>query len=79
MIENSKPLIDKLDVINTKKKAKEVSTFDFSTLYTNLPHDDLLRVLNEIIDFAFDGGNRNYIGFNEYKVFWMKNEKEEIF
>ena len=75
VIENSQPLIDKLDVINTRKKAKEVSTFDFSTLYTNLPHDDLLRVLNEIIDFAFDGGNRNYIGFNEYKVFWMKKRK----
>lgn len=75
MIENSQPLIDKLEVINTRKKAKEVSTFDFSTLYTNLPHDDLLRVLNEIIDFTFDGGNRNYIGFNEYKVFWMKKRK----
>ena len=75
VIENSQPLIDKLDVINTKKKAKEVSTFDFSTLYTNLPHDDLLRVLNEIIDFVFDGGNRNYIGFNDYKVFWMKKRK----
>ena len=75
VIENSKPLIDKLDVINTKKKAKEVSTFDFSTLYTNLPHDDLLRVLNHMIDFAFDGGNRNYLGFNEYSTFWMKKRK----
>ena len=36
VIENSKPLIDKLNVINTKNKAREVSTFDFSTLYTNL-------------------------------------------
>ena len=74
VIENSKPLIDKLDVINTKKKAREVSTFDFSTLYTNLPHDDLLRILNQIIDFAFAGGNRNLLGFNDYKTFWMKKK-----
>ena len=79
MIENSKPLIEKLDVINTKKKAKEISTFDFSTLYTNLPHDDLLRVLNHIIDFAFDGGNRNYIGFNDYSTFWTKRKKGKKF
>ena len=65
VIENSQPLIDKLDVINTRKKAKEVSTFDFSTLCTNLPHDDLVQVLNEITDFTFDGGNRNFIRFNE--------------
>ena len=75
VIENSKPLIDKLNVINTKKKAREVSTFDFSTLYTNLPHDDLLRILNHIIDFAFAGGNRNILGFNDYSTFWMKTKK----
>ena len=79
MIENSKPLIEKLDVINTKTKAKEISTFDFSTLYTNLPHDDLLRVLNHIIDFAFDGGNRNYIGFTDNSTFWTKRKKGKKF
>ena len=78
VIENSQPLIDKLDVINTRKKAKEVSTFDFSTLYTNLPHDDLLRVLNEIIYFTSDDGNRNYIEVNEYRVCWMKYRKGKI-
>ena len=79
MIENSKLLVEKLDVINTKKKAKEISTFDFSTLYTNLPHDDLLRVLNHVINFGFDGGNRNYIGFNDYSTFWMKRKNDKKF
>ena len=32
VINNSKPLIERLDVINTRKKAKDISTFDFSTL-----------------------------------------------
>ena len=70
VIENSKPLISKLDKINIKKKAKEISTFDFSTLYTKLPHSDLIRVLNSLIDFVFDGGTRNYLGFNEHSTFW---------
>ena len=72
VINNSKPLIDKLTVINTKKKAKQISTFDFSTLYTNLPHNDLVRVLNKIIDFVFDGGTRNYLGFSQFSTFWIK-------
>ena len=53
--------------INKKHKAREISTYDFSTLYTNLPHNDLIRVLQEVVDFVFNGGknrpdgNRNYL------------------
>ena len=35
--------------------------FDFSTFYTKIPHDKLLYVLNEITDFAFKGGTRDYV------------------
>ena len=64
--------------MNLKKKAREISTFDFSTLYTKLPHDDLIRVLHEMIDFAFNGGrfknkgSRKYLTvFNTYS-YWTK-------
>ena len=36
VVENSKPVIDRLDQKNTKQNAKLISTFDFSTLYTKL-------------------------------------------
>ena len=72
IINNSKPLIEKLNIVNTKKKAREISTFDFSTLYTKLPHEDLLRVLNSHIDFIFDGGTSKYLGFTEFSTFWKK-------
>ena len=70
VINNSRPLIEKLDIINTRKKAKANSTFDFSTLYTKLPHNDLLHVLNSHIDFVFDGGTSKYLGFSESSSFW---------
>ena len=63
IVQNSKPVLEKLEVINSRKRAKCISTYDFSTLYTNLPHDDLIRILNEIIDFVFEGGNKQFIGF----------------
>ena len=36
-------------------------TFDFSTLYTEVPHENLLYVLNELTDFAFKDGRRDYV------------------
>ena len=45
VVKNSKPIIGRLSQINTKKNAKLISTFAFSTLYTKLLHKDLLKVL----------------------------------
>ena len=75
VVKNCKPVLEKLEVINTRKRAKCISAYDFSTLYTALPHDDLIRVLNEIVDFVFEGGNKQYIGFSSTKAFWLKKRK----
>ena len=36
----------KLNKINTKKKAKSISTFDFTTLHSTIPHNLLIKVLS---------------------------------
>ena len=80
VIENSTPFISKMNQINQKRSAKDISTFDFSTLYTKLPHDDLLRVLNELIDFVFDGKNfrtekkKRYLTIDDYKSYWSNTK-----
>ena len=75
VVQNSFPIKEKLDVINTRKKAKCISTYDFSTLYTNIPHTDLLVELDKIIDFVFDGGKCKYIGLNSSKAFWCSSKR----
>ena len=40
-----------------------MSTFDFSKLYSKIPHDKLLYDLNEITDFVFKGGARDMFLF----------------
>ena len=57
------------------KDATSVSTFDFSTLKTKLPHNKLLMVLNSLIDFWFDGGEGKYITVNNYGDRWIKISK----
>ena len=80
VIENSAPIIEQLSKINDRKKARDISTFDFSTLYTKLQHDDLINNLNNIVDFAFNGGNlkkdgnRKYLTVRGSSTFWSKKK-----
>ena len=80
VIENSDPVIEKLSRLNSTKRARNISTYDFSTLYTKLPHDELIANLNEIVDFAFQGGNQKKDGNRKYltvrgtSAFWTKTK-----
>ena len=50
---NSFPIIEKLSIINTRKRAKKIPTYDFSTLYISIPYNLLVKVLSEIIHLVF--------------------------
>ena len=70
VVENSFPVVEKLNKINKRNIAKSISTFDFSTLYTKLPRKLLIEVLDNNIDFVFKSSNRNRIGFSKSSVYW---------
>ena len=78
VVQNNKPVIDAMNGLNKRKKATSVSTFDFSTLYTKLPHNKLLMVLNSLINFCFDGGESKYITVNNNGARWVKNIKDNV-
>ena len=72
-MQNNRPVIDVMTKLNARKKAKSISTFDFSTLYTKLPHDKLLNVLFKLIDFCFNGGGHKYVTISKYGARWSKD------
>ena len=80
VIENSFPIVEKLSKLNERKKARSVSTYDFSTLYTKLPHDELIKNLDEIVDFVFKGGkkkldgNRKYLTVRGSYAYWTRKQ-----
>ena len=78
VVQNKKPVTDAMNGLNKQRKATSVSTFDFSILYTKLPHNKLLMVLNSLIDFCFDGGESKYITVNNYGARWVKNIKDNV-
>ena len=79
VVQNSSPVIGHLNRINAKKKAKRISTFDFATLYTTLPHDLLIEILTKIINFVFDSGCRNKLGFSNTSAYWTTKGKDNRF
>ena len=48
VIQNNSLPLECISKINKRENAKQISTFDFSTLYTKMPHDKLLDILYEI-------------------------------
>ena len=64
IIQNNKPLLDSITKINKRKNARNLSNFDFSTLYTMLPHDKLIDVLIKLIEFYFKGHTQDKININ---------------
>ena len=50
-----------------------MSTFDFSTLYTKVPHDKLLAVIKTIIEFAFECGTKVKLFVLHNTAYCIKN------
>ena len=56
ILKNSTNLLSSLGHLGVRK-ATSIQTFDFSTLYTHIPHDLLKSRMNNIINNAFNYKN----------------------
>ena len=65
IVNNREPVLNAVKRSWARRTAKCVTSFDFSTLYTKIPHDKLIDVLNKIINFAFQGGTRSKISIHK--------------
>ena len=72
---NNQPVINAINNINSRKKARSFSTFDFSALYTNINHNKLRFVLRELINFCFDEDSGNYIAVTKFGARWVDDKK----
>ena len=79
VLQNSDPVLHNMKRINRKNNAKSIATYDFSTLYTKIPHEKLIKQLILLIDFAFDGGDKDYIRVGPNgEAFWGKKVKGKV-
>ena len=59
--------MEKVGKINCWASAKSILTFKYSTIYIKLLYFDLINFLNNIIGFAFNGGNKK-IHWNTFTI-----------
>ena len=76
VVKNKDPVIEGLNYLSNKDKAKSIATYDFSTLYTKIPHNKLLSVLNEITDFCFSGCGYSKIWIEKGNAGWCQKQKQ---
>ena len=69
-VENSLPIVKKLNKINTEKRVKSILTFDFTTLYMTIPYDFKTKVLPEVMSFFFKSKTRSRLGFTKASIYW---------
>ena len=75
IVQNRDPVLEAVKRSKKRKSAKCISSFDFSTLYTKIPHDKLIHVLNENIDFVFKGGTKKKVSVSGSGIARWINDK----
>ena len=75
IIDNSDPVIDMINDFNTDNQIKSVNTYDFTTLYDCVPHDDLKIEMKWISDIAFRHDPHKKIFINKNVASWRRPSK----
>ena len=63
--------------LNRKKKIRNIRTYDFSTLYTSIPHKQLKTRLALVIKDAFNASNKSFISVYKNDARWTDSPKEK--
>ena len=71
IIQDNENVINSIKKLNKRNALRSMATFDFSTLYTKIPHEKLLEVMNELVDFCFQGGTHEQLSLAKYGAKWV--------
>ena len=61
VVDSNADIINCISKINNKNAARNISTHDFSTLYTSIPHEKLKLALKNIINKTFVATDKKFI------------------
>ena len=72
--DNFQKIASDIQYLNSRTKANSISTYDFTSLYTKIPHSNLIANLEWYIDLAFWGSNKwvkKYISIYSQSANWV--------
>lgn len=77
IIDNSTVVHSMIADLNRKKKVRNIRTYDFSTLYTSIPHKQLNTRLTQVIKDAFDSAGKSFISVYKNDARWTNSPNEK--
>lgn len=78
IIDNRNSVIRHINNCNRNNNTSSVSTYDFKTLYTSIPHDKLKRTLASIIRSAFNSRRKKFISISG-KIATLTDSRKSTF
>ena len=72
IINNSLDVIPALE--EKQLSLNHVSTWKFSTLYTNLPHTQLKKQFHDLLQRVFNTKEKSFIATNNFRTFWPNDK-----
>ena len=79
IVENSVEVLKKLHNINETSRAKYFDSYDFATLYTNIPHDALKNNVRSLVREAFKVRGAKYLIVDTHgKAHWSQTPAESV-
>ena len=79
IINNSMAIVDHLKTINNRSSGRNITTFDFATLYTKLAHSDILELMGIVIDLAFKKSKFKFISVYDKSSSWSNSPRPGTF
>ena len=73
IIHNSTSVHESFVNFNLKKCAKDIRTYDFTTLYTSIPHTKLRKELRWVIKEAFRSSKHSFISVYKHNATWTNS------
>ena len=71
IVDNSVEVLKKIAECN-KKTVRNIRTYDFSTLYTSIPHKKLQKRIAKMINQCFNESGRRYIHIGKMSANWSR-------
>ena len=75
IINNSSKVHDLINKSNERKDVENIATYDFSTLYTNIPHSKLKERMASVISKAYEGMDKKFISVYPTSAQWVNAPK----
>ena len=79
VVDNRDPIIDYMNYANgCNNRNKSVKTYDFTSLYTKIPHRKLKRNLKTFIEKVFNAKKKSYINISKNRAYFATKFSNQV-